>query len=215
MHHLNPGARRERGVVMIVALLLLAALTLAGVTLSRSVSTGTLVAGNLAFQQGGTRSADRGVSLGMQWIDAQAVDALYNSIPVSGYRAFPLGEPPAGMSWSSYFDTSIHDAGLDTPAPYQGSNEDAAGNTVTFFIERLCSGPGSPNVVTCVSPTAGSNCARRGSSCSGGRQAMMGVGADGSYAGPSSLRLPVFYRITARSVGPRNTRSYVQAIFSK
>ena len=50
--HRNPGG--QSGVVLFIALIVLVAMSLAGVALVRSVDTNLLIAGNLAFKQGDT-----------------------------------------------------------------------------------------------------------------------------------------------------------------
>ena len=54
--------RKQEGVVLMVALIVLIAMTLAGIGIMRSIDTGTLVAGNIGFRQGAVASAD--LSLG-------------------------------------------------------------------------------------------------------------------------------------------------------
>jgi len=49
---------REQGVILFVALIVLVAMSLAGIALMRSVDTSVLVAGNLAYRQGATSVAD-------------------------------------------------------------------------------------------------------------------------------------------------------------
>jgi Tfp pilus assembly protein PilX len=60
----------ERGVVLLVALIILVALTLAGVALIRSVDTANIIAGNLSFRESavhaGERHADRDHMAGRQ-----------------------------------------------------------------------------------------------------------------------------------------------------
>ena len=52
--------KQQRGVVLFLALIALAILSLAAVALIRSVDTNTLIAGNLSFKQAATTSADAG-----------------------------------------------------------------------------------------------------------------------------------------------------------
>ncbi len=54
-------ASRERGVVMFIALLVMVALSLAGIALIRSADTATVVSGNLAFKQAAIYAVDRSV----------------------------------------------------------------------------------------------------------------------------------------------------------
>jgi hypothetical protein len=79
---------------------------------------------------------------------------------------------------------------------------DAAGNVVLWVMHRMCSLPGSPLSVDCVRGTA--------SGSSGGLQgATQGNAGTGA---PLARASQVYYRITTRVTGPRNTVSYAQAI---
>ena len=64
-------ACRERGVVMFIALLVMVALSLAGIALIRSADTATVVSGNLAFKQAAVYAVDRSVE--------QAIAALFEA----------------------------------------------------------------------------------------------------------------------------------------
>jgi Tfp pilus assembly protein PilX len=55
------AAGRQRGAILFIALIVLVAMTLAGIALMRSVDTNVLIAGNLAFRQGATAAGDYGV----------------------------------------------------------------------------------------------------------------------------------------------------------
>src|SRR6478736_8953259 len=64
--------RRERGAILFVALIVLVAMSLAGIALMRSVDTNVLIAGNLAFRQGATAGGDWGVEDARAWISGNA-----------------------------------------------------------------------------------------------------------------------------------------------
>ena len=66
-------ASRERGVVLFIALIVMVALSLAGIALIRSADTATIVAGNLAFKQAAASAVDRSVE--------QAVQDLFDPRP--------------------------------------------------------------------------------------------------------------------------------------
>src|SRR5436190_19831081 len=51
----------QRGIVMFIALLVMVALSLAGIALIRSSDTATIVAGNLSFTQAATNAVDRSI----------------------------------------------------------------------------------------------------------------------------------------------------------
>ena len=73
-----------------------------------------------------------------------------------------------------------------------------SGNRISLIIDRLCLNAGDP--------AAGANCtASTVASVAGG---------SGEEGGELSIKAPsaTYYRITVRIDGPRNTRSYVQAI---
>lgn len=178
--------QQQRGVVLFISLIVLVAMTLAGIALSRSVGTGILVAGNLAFQHGATSSADAGIEAGRAWLMAQDADTLRVD-QTRGYIA----------NWDTAFDpVTFNWTDLSTTV-----GTDSAGNTVQYVVHRLCRNSNeSANAPTqqCVS--------------------ISGAGASSSKGGasygstPLSGTLQVYYRVTARVAGPRNTVSYVQSV---
>jgi Tfp pilus assembly protein PilX len=183
---------RQSGAVLFIALIVLVAMTLAGIAIMRSVDTATLIAGNLAFKQGTIQSSDNGIEQAYQWLLANRA-ALGNDDPSRGYfssQALPNWNDPA--QWASAVTIGT----------------DAAGNTVSYLIHRMCTCPNTPYNGTCggvpnqcaltVPPTTPPPPAQGDS---------FSVGAPGFLQDPQ-----VYYRITVRSVGPRNTTSYVQAM---
>ena len=48
--HIHAGPRKQRGTMLIIALIVLVAMTLAGIATMRSVDTATVMAGNIAFR---------------------------------------------------------------------------------------------------------------------------------------------------------------------
>ena len=65
---LHASPRRQRGVVLIIALVMLITITFAGLALFRQVGLGAVIVGNLAFKQGATSAADRGVEQARTWL---------------------------------------------------------------------------------------------------------------------------------------------------
>ncbi|HEX2310450.1 MAG TPA: hypothetical protein VHH91_07010, partial [Vicinamibacterales bacterium] len=63
--------RRQRGAVLLIALIVLVAMSLAGVALVRGVDMTNLIAGNLAFKQGATLGGDWGAEQARAWLNAQ------------------------------------------------------------------------------------------------------------------------------------------------
>ena len=60
-HGRLPTPRSQRGTMLIIALIVLVAMTLAGIATMRSVDTATIMAGNLAFRQSALNAADQGI----------------------------------------------------------------------------------------------------------------------------------------------------------
>lgn len=175
---------KQRGVVLFIALIVLVAMTLAGVAMVRSVDTGNILAGNLAFRQQTVTAGDGGIQAAFSWLSTQTEAVLVNDDAANGYYS-----SIQNLDW--FADDSW--AGGVT-------YNDAQGNTISYMIHRMCI---DPNVVH-----NATQCARMAASAgavtSGGS---MRVGAP-VYAGNPQLQ----YRITARIVGPRNTVSVVQSM---
>jgi len=184
---------RQRGAVLLVALIVLVIMTLAGIALMRSVSTSGVIAGNLAFQQAATHSADVGVETAVTFLEGNTAAALQTSVlsgPGVRYVAYRQ-DPAAGQTWDDFWTNSIPAGATNTLA------QDAAGNTVSYVIHRLCNGEGVP--ITAVA------CSTSPVDTGGGNSKGAGV--------PPLLAPPqIYYRITARVSGPRNTLSYVQVV---
>ena len=204
-----PGNSKQRqsGVVLLIALIVLVAMTLAAVSMMRSVDTGTLVAGNIAFRQSAVQSGDTGVEVARAWLIANQA-ALNGDIPTAGYYSTRqdnidfTGNRSASSSDNVDWDNS--NATLPAKAfivPGTGTPPvDGAGNNVAYVINRLCSIPGDPN-------TAGQSCTTTTISAIGSTQDV----ADYSGYGLTTKN-QIYYRITARIVGLKNTITFVQAV---
>ena len=71
-----PSFSRQRGVILIVSLVVLVAMMMAAVGLIRSVETSNAVAGNLAFQQATLNASDSGVAAAVTQLQAVGAAAL-------------------------------------------------------------------------------------------------------------------------------------------
>lgn len=192
----SPPRSRQGGVVLIIAILVLVAMSLAAIALVRSVDTANLIAGNLAFQKAATHSGDTGVETAIAWLNAnKASGALNNDDATNGYSAAGSAagqSPAAGQSWNTYWVNTL------SARPPVALTADSAGNTVSYVIDRLCNFTGSKTV---------------GASCIASPVVSASTG-NAEEAGEKPLNAPsvVYYRITVRIAGPRNTVSYVQSV---
>lgn len=181
---------RARGAVLFIALIVLVAMTLAGIAIMRSVDTATLIAGNLAFKQGAVQSSDNGVEVAYQWLLANR--ALLNT-------------SNAGQGYNSGIASPV----WTNPATWAGSinlGADAAGNTISYQIHRMC------NLPDVIYSAANQQCALDNPAAVATPPAP-GEGESFTVGAPGYLQDPkVYYRITVRSQGPRSTVSYIQAM---
>jgi Tfp pilus assembly protein PilX len=182
---------RQRGAVLFIALIVLVAMSLAGIALIRGVDTANLIAGNLAFKQNATHGGDWGVEQARTWLQAQPAAALYNDVPGLYSAAMQTG-----LDFTAT-DPSAPD--FDWDANSFNAGADPAGNQMRYVVHRMCELAGNPGSVNCVRTSTGGT--------TGGTQ---GGATYGGAALPSTSQ--IYYRITARVTGPRNTVSYVQVM---
>jgi Tfp pilus assembly protein PilX len=186
-----PGSRargfalRARGYMMIIVLVALVAMTISGIALIRSMDTNQVVSGNMAFRNATLHSSDLSVAQAIAWIQANAAGGVLNaSAPANGYYA---QEAEPDWSQQALWATCGGCAGVDP-----------AGNNISYVIHRMCTLQGSPN--------------NPGNFCSAVTSSMTGAG--GSFSSDAvnfTGTATYFYRITVRSMGPRNTVTYSQA----
>ncbi|MDO8596028.1 MAG: hypothetical protein Q7R45_05335 [Sulfuricaulis sp.] len=198
----------QRGMVLFIALIVLVAMTLAGIALVRSVDTANVIAGNLAFKQATLQASDLGVEAAVTAlptiiagsVDTDLTPAATSTNPNYWYYASRRETDTYGVPTQKQYlpgDASAATAITWSQVPTASTT---AGNSVQIVIDRLCQGP--PPVTDILG-----NCF-----------AVAGVGGGGSSkpGAPSFAATPtVYYRLTARIAGPRNTISMVQAILSR
>lgn len=194
--------KAQEGVVLFIALIVLVAMSLAGVALMRNVDTGTVIAGNLAFRQSAMHVGDIGVEAARNWLmNVTPMATLYNDQPgVAGGAGYfanwgenvdLLGNDVDPLKVDYNWNNAIVVA---SPAP-------PTGYEVRYVIHRLCKQTGDPASITCVKQTGSTTSVASGTK---------GAASFGSFA--ISVPTNALYRITVRVKGPRNSISYVQAV---
>jgi Tfp pilus assembly protein PilX len=184
-----------RGAVLFIALIVLVAMTLAGIAIMRSVDTATLIAGNLAFKQGTMQSSDNGIEQAYQWLLTNR-PTLWSSNLGQGYN-------------SGYATPVWTTAATWTNAVTVGT--DAAGNTIAYQIHRMCNCPDALYNGVCAAGQ--SNQCALDNPTGTGAPPPPSQGESFTVGAPGFLQDPrVYYRITVRTQGPRNTVSYVQSM---
>lgn len=193
----SPQRHKQKGMSLFIALIVLVAMTLAGIALVRSMDTTTIISGNLAFRQSTLSATDQGINAAYLWLMSKVGTPSLNSSDTNfGYYSSKLDPEP---DWKD-------------PATWSGLNTftltpDAASNTTTYIIHRMCTQPNTAyngnnggvanQCSTAVSTSSGV--------CPGGSQSIGNYCFDATASG-------VYYRVTARTVGPRNSTSIVQAM---
>jgi Tfp pilus assembly protein PilX len=192
--------RRQGGVVLFIALIVLVAMSLAGIAMVRSVDTSLGIAGNMAFKQSTVLGADKGIATAYTWLAANSVGTtLINTDTLNGYYSAAPNDSATGY----WFDDSNWTIGTSAVA-LNGGAPDAAGNVIRYVIHRMCALPGTTynGVAGGVTNTCSLYFANSTASSGGS----MSVGA------PQFQGIPqLYYRITVRVDGPRNTISIIQA----
>jgi type IV pilus assembly protein PilX len=207
----SPRHVAQRGIVLIMALIVLVAMTLAAIALVRSVYTANVIAGNLAFQQAATHSADAGVEAAVAWLEdnngktssTTATACTPNTLPVLACNQATYGylanrqdpDTTSQESWRKFWDDHLNSSA-------KSLTMDNAGNTVSYVIQRMCALAGDAQSTSndcTTSPYASAGTCAGGSSCDSQKDNLAGLSQ-------------VYYRITVKVVGPRNTESFTQAI---
>ena len=191
----------QQGVILFIALIVLVAMSLAGIALMRSVDTNVLVAGNLAFRQANTAYGDVGVEAARTWLLANMA-SLNNNQPGGGQHYWANYQ--LGLDFIQGTSSTTDD--YDWSQAATATSPDPA-FTIQYVIHRLCGGTGAPSDASakCMQASAGGGSGSSGLGTKGvvtyGVQALPGIST-------------IYYRVTIRVSGPRNTLSYVQAILN-
>jgi Tfp pilus assembly protein PilX len=190
--HSQRAHGRQAGVVLFIALIVLVAMSFAGLAIMRSVGSGVLVASNLAFKQTTTAGAERGVEEAKAWLLDQSGTVLENDNPSRGYYSSWGTFDPMTFNWRN-------DGAVGVLAA------DSAGTRVRYVIHRLCLKANEGLNAT------GQQCVLKSvATATGGGGSTAGV-----QYGSFNLKTTIspYYRVTVRSDGPKNAVSYVQVIF--
>jgi len=175
----------QRGYILLLVLVALVAMMLSGIALFRSMDTSQLVAGNLASRNATLHSADSGMQAAALWLQANYLN-VNNDQPANGYYA---EEVEGAWTSSAYWSTCTTCTVLPSP--------DAAGNTISYVIHRMCTLAGNPNGVGNYCLTVnGSNATNNSMS---------------SDAATFTGTAVYYYRITVQVVDGRNNATLTQA----
>lgn len=221
-HKLSAFPYRQHGLALMVALIALVAMTLAGVALVRSIDTNSLIAGNLAFRQSATLSAEQGIEAAIKTLKTLSVSQREQDQDGKGYFATMqdaglvdgkgidyTGNRTAPTSDNIQWQDQAGESQDGAVTPFCLAELDAAGNRICYTIHRQCINPGA-------STNTGQECIFECTDSSNG-DPKGGEMASGTYAhlkSPSGEKKCqerlLFYKITVRAASPRGNSSYLQ-----
>lgn len=205
---------RQRGVVLLIALIALAAMTLAAVSLVRTMDTGNTILGNLAFKDDTIHASDTVIEAARTWLNAQTPSTLNND----------------GTSGSGYYSSTIDSVdlmGTNTPADTSddvnwdgtcsactvvarqtdanGAPLKVNGMSAAYLVSRLCR-------IANTTVTDPNQSCRTSLTTTAATSQQGGVQGGGYQVPGAATSLQPYYRIIVRVTGPRNTVSYVEAV---
>lgn len=223
------GPTRQRGVVLIIALIALAMMTLAAIALVRSVDTGLVISGNLAFKQATLNAAEDGSEEAIAWLNANATTQHSTSTAANPVMLLELDSPTDGY-YATYMATcdltgndttgagssdNVNWIDADNPSgTAPGANcgmtakavptaDMPSGYSASYVINRMCVNTGSKSL-------PGTGCAPYQSTGDDLSKSTKNA-VDYRHRGLPAMS-STYYRITVRVLGPRNSVSYTQAL---
>lgn len=187
---------RQRGVIMVVALITLALLMIGAVAAIRSMSVSLNSVGNFAFKRDMTNQAERAMQLASAALVTGALSgqtAREADNATQFYSATMLPSSPQGIP------TALLQASNDAAVPGLGyvdlaSGGNDQGTRLHYVIDRLCLNNGPLDQTTCQTASV---------------QIQGGPGQPALTAPAQAL-----FRISVRVTGPRNSQSFYQATFT-
>jgi type IV pilus assembly protein PilX len=190
------GPARNRGVVVVIALLVLVSMLLAVAAMMRMVSGTTGTTGNIAFKEWAMQASERAVGRAVSALDPAANglltigDNAEADQPSVNYRASIQAADARGIP-TILLDTAAFDAAFPAATARVALG---SGETMRYLIERLC---------TTAGPADDARCFAEANSERGGSQPSLKTGAETG----------ALYRITVRVDGVKNTLHFTQVVF--
>lgn len=203
MEPLSRRSSAQAGVVLIVALVVLALMTLAAVSVIRSTDTGTLVAGNLAFRQATLHASDVAVDRAWEELVPKTYTSktyYFSTRQTNSPNLTTLAGVAAASVWNSTAVPCFDERGsaVDCAA-------DAGGYRIQYLIERQCDT--DPDLADA-------------------RSIMLKCSVDPLYTASATAaavaakrevlpeELNIYFRVIVRARGPRGTVAFYEVMVS-
>lgn len=184
----------QRGMVLIVVLVVLGLMFLAGLGVMRAADTANLISGNFSFQQAAVAVSDRAVTDALNVVTARVTGGAGNTDVANQYLAIRAAKAdldargiPTSINWANVPCVDEKGVGIANCATDTGNYR------LQFVVERMCSDLvdfSNPNEI-------------RGK-CE----------YEASSTALSASSIGVLYRVLIRVRGPRGTESWFEAMLS-
>lgn len=188
---LRRAPARQRGMILIIVLLVLTLTLLAGMGVMHSVQTGNALAGNYAFREGATQASDRAVTDALNQVANRVAAGAGNTAVANTYLptigATDAKGIPTSVDWSAIGCTDEKGVAVTDCSTDNGNYR------VQYIVERRCTQ--APTLTDIASIR--SYCEYEPS-------------ATATSPGTIALR----YRVLIRVRGPRGTESFFEAMLS-
>lgn len=235
IRHFAINANLQRGASLLIALIALIIISLAAMTLIRSVDTATLVAGNYAFKSGTQNISDIAVEESRAYLDSIvttaaaananlpagcAAAASSGALGTCRYYARKQADDADGLpfvNWSSAnipsFDYDANTTAVEPTSAPSGSSSTyptfPTGYQIQFVVERLC----DPNTAVTVNTATRTRYDTSASLCKTGPKTLPSTNKAGGTQ--VSEIVTIHYRVTARVSGPKNAVTFTQTVLSR
>ncbi|AZN36779.1 hypothetical protein [Iodobacter ciconiae] len=186
---------KQKGLVLLISLIVLVVMTLAAISLVRSMIGSNQIANNLALRQGTTAAADVAFEKARFWLVSRSLDApteLNRASNANGYSPTNTENPINGNAWANGINWVWANPNEgNAPLAQANKNEalNANGYRAAYFIQRSCA-------------TAGQKTPNR-SACDLQKMSPNEPEGNSEYQ--------MIYKITVRIEGPKDTISFYQA----
>ncbi|MGP1716644.1 MAG: pilus assembly PilX family protein [Methylophilus sp.] len=221
-HHRHHPAN-QAGLVLFFALLALAVMSIAAVSLIRSVDTNALLSGNMVFRQSASSASNVALEGVAENISKKVllIDSVKHNAQLGYYaNCSQFDAQPSALICDAKLLTTMawNDANSSlVPSQTDGNDEirngiDRQGNEIRYVIERMCNysdaeinaGTAKSEAARCMmasSPSNGENCSHNVTNIELFKQCI------------ASSDSPL-YRVTLRIAGPKNTLTFMQSFIS-
>jgi len=210
--------RKQRGAVLLFAMIALVILLIGTVAMMRSMNNSLFTAGNFGFKRDLTNQSERAINAALTAVQAGGAlvteAARQANSTASNFSATVLPVNAEGIPNALLTDAAF----LLVGAPGNDIKLDDMGVTVRYVVDRLCANAGPANPDGC---TLAGDQLPAGSSES---ELLRAEDSRGPACPPSPavcpppiaspVALQVVYRVSVRVTGPRRTESFFQTTFT-